>query len=136
MNESTKEEVLRQMSGNRLFLKARGHGQSKWKVSGKIIHIRFCSRPAADGATFGYNINPNTLSSDYEVWICARAEIYYAIPIVVIKRIYSDPGAYVDRWHPEMRVAHVHTGTHHATFSSSSSGLDFTAYFRGVLSVD
>ena len=133
MNESAKESVLRQMSGDRPFSIARGHGQSKWSIAGKIVHMRFCSQPEADGVTFGYNINPNTLSSDYEVWICGRAEVYYLIPIAVVRTIYSDAGAYVDSWHPEMRVAHVHTRTHHATFSNRGSGLDFTAYFRASL---
>jgi hypothetical protein len=133
MNESIKEEVLKQMSGNRPFREARGHGPSKWSIEGKIVHMRFCSKPMPDGATFGYNINPNTLSSDYEVWICGRSEVYYLIPIAVIKKIYADPGAYVDSTHPEMRVAHIHTGTHRATFSTRGSGLDFAAYFRAIL---
>ena len=136
MNERAKEAVLTQISGGRPWRKAYGHGKSKWKIEEKIVHMRFCSSPTTDGATFAYNINPNTLSSDYEVWICGRSDDYYLIPIAVIKRIYADAGAYVDSWHPEMRVAHIHTGSHHATFSSDGVGLDFAAHFRWCLPAD
>lgn len=58
---------------------------------------------------YKFNINPNTLSADYELWICGSAGVWYLVPIDLIGRIYSDPAAYPDHRHPEIRVVSLNT---------------------------
>jgi len=82
---------------------------------------------------FSYNINPNTLTADFEVWICGEADSYYLFPTSVMKSIYEDPDAYVDKTHPEIRVAEVDMATHSLLFGRSGKRLDCSGYFRAVL---
>ena len=133
-NERIKEELLTRIADGRTCHIARGHGPSKWYVGETIVHMRFCSRPkTSDGVTYAYNINPNTLRADYEIWICGEAGVYYCIPTEVMKAIYRNPEGYVDRRHPEIRVAEVDTRTHQALYARGGQHLDFSPYFRATL---
>ena len=131
MNEKSKEEVLFTIANGRGYQIARSKGPSKWIIGGKfIVHLRFRSSPKADGWTYAYNINPNTLSADFEVWICGSSKIYYLIPMHVLEKIYNDPNTYVDYQHPEIRVIDINTTTHSALYGS---GGDFTSYYCSTL---
>lgn len=131
-----KKQVLDRIANGRSWTEAKGVGQAKYRIGSKIIHLRFRSSPKSDGVSYAYNINPNTLSADFEVWICGDAETYYLIPINVIKEIYNDPGAYVDKIHPDLRVADINTHTHRTLHSRLGNSKTFSSYFRGVIPID
>ena len=76
-------------------------GKSKVRIGQKVVHVRFCSEDAAGSTKFKFNINPNTLSADYELWVCGSAKTYYLISVALMLTIYEDPNTYVDRAHPE-----------------------------------
>ncbi len=133
MNEDTKQAVLNQIAAGRQWRKASGRGRSKWFIGDSLIHMRFCSNANYDGTTYAYNINPNTLDSHFEVWICGSPSIYYLIPISVIRTIYDHPNAYVDSWHPEMRVAHINTASHQSAYSRNGHTLDFKPFRNATL---
>src|SRR2546423_11348443 len=92
-------------------------GNSKFKSSGRIIHMRYCSPNGAGNPKYKFNINPNTLSADYEVWICGEVDDYYLVPKNVIAQMYTDSEAYVDMLHPEIRVVSVDTNNDMATYA-------------------
>jgi hypothetical protein len=126
MNQQAKKEVLSSVAGQHA---CKPYGRAKWKVGGNIVHVRFRSDPDLDGVSYFYNINPNTLTANFELWICGDSSKYYLIPIDHIRTIYHNPEAYGDSWHQEMRVAHINTLNHKASFSRDGNTLDFAPYF-------
>ena len=128
--EQIKEQVL-----NRIAKGEDWHpvGKVKWRVGSYIVHLRYRTNPVADGVTYSYNINPNTLTADFEVWICSNAKTYYLIPIEAIKQIYENPNSYVDSHHPEIRVANIDTRTHRCVYARGAQAMDFSDYYQAIL---
>ena len=108
-------------------------GNSKWRVGTDVVHVRFRSSAKSKGTSFAYNINPNTLTADYEVWICGNAQLYYLFPISVMSTIYIDPGTYVDYRHTKIRVAEVDTYSHRQLYGRGGKSMDASPYFQKTL---
>jgi len=54
-------------------------GRAKVRIGKCLVHVRYCSPNAKALKRYKFNINPNTLSADYELWICGSAAIYYLL---------------------------------------------------------
>lgn len=106
-------------------------GKSKFRVGRSVVHVRFCSENARAPEKFKFNINPNTLSADYELWVCGSAQTYYLMPVAFMREIYDNPSTYVDRMHPEIRVVSVDTGAHFVTFATGGVGATLKPYLLG-----
>ena len=78
---------------------------------------------------YKFNINPNTLSADYELWICGSATSYYLMPIELMREIYNNPNTYIDSMHPEIRVVSVDVNSNNATFASGGVGCNLKKFF-------
>lgn len=91
-------------------------GGSKYKLNQNTVHVRFCSVEKGRAAKFKYNINPNTLSADFELWVCGDASTYYLMPVALMQTIYGDSDTYVDHAHPEIRVVSVDTSSHNVNY--------------------
>lgn len=140
MNHEAKEKVIRHIAGSFVATKAQRRGKEKWEIDGRIIvHMRFCTNPHRDGFTYPYNINQNTLRSDFEVWICGDYCRYYFIPIPIIvpipiiEKIYKDPYGFVDKMHSTIRIVNVNTKDHKVNFSRKTEDIDISGYFCGTL---
>lgn len=105
-------------------------GHSKYSISQKTIHIRFCSTDKLGTSHYKFNINPNTLSADYEVWICGSRETYYLLPIEILQEIYIDPDAYIDHHHPNIRIVSVKSDTHTATYARGGKKINLKKYLK------
>lgn len=127
-----KEDVLSRIAQGKQWKKVGEDRKEKWQVGDKIVHVKYRARLLYRGA-YSYGINPNSLEADYEVWICGDTEKYYLIPTNVIKMIYNHPDAYPDNTHREIRVAHVHVGTHKCRYSPNGPIFDFSVYYRATL---
>lgn len=92
-------------------------GGSKYKLERSTVHARFCSKDMGRSTKFKYNINPNTLTADFELWVCGSAATYYLMPVALMQTIYDDPAAYVDRAHPKIRVVSVDTESDTVTYA-------------------
>ena len=131
MTESdAKAEVLKHISDG---LPISFIGKAKWRVGTNVVHVRFRSSPKSKGIIFSYNINPNTLTADYEVWICGNSQVYYLFPKLVMNAVYDDPDAYVDYQHPEIRVAEVDTSSHRLLYGRGSKSMDASPNFQKTL---
>ena len=124
-----KDQVLDRISAGRSRSRL---PKEKWRIGNSVVHVRYRSSPKSK-SVFSYNINPNTLTADFEIWICGEADSYYLFPIAVMKSIYEDPDAYVDKTHPEIRVAEVDMATHRLLFGRGGKELDCATHFRAVL---
>ena len=108
-------------------------GRTKYRKGLHVIHVRFCSTDRFGSPHYKFNINPNTLRADYEVWICGDANTYYLIPIPLMHQIYHTPESYADSHHPEIRVVSVNASTNTATYATGGRTMDITPYLRRTL---
>ena len=122
--DATKSRILQEIAGSRGYVR---QGQARYRIGGTIVHIRYKSK-ASHGTAYPYNINPNTLRADYEVWICGDSDGWYVIPMNVIREIYDDPDTYVDRHHPEIRVVTVNAATHDVMYGAGGKRLNLSPY--------
>ncbi len=111
-------------------------GKTKWRVGTIVVHVRFRSSAKSRGTSFAYNINPNTLTADYEVWICGNAQRYYLFPISVMSAIYIDPDTYVDQRHTKIRIAEVDIYSHRLLYGRGGKSMDASPYFQKTLQIN
>ena len=132
-NTDQKAHVLKLIANGKYCSKAVGCGLAKWRIGKAIVHVRFCSNPGGDGISYAFNINPNTLSSDYELWICGNQDTHYLVPIHLIKKMYQAPDGYVDSTHPTYRIVNINTQTHHVLYAREGQFVDCSLYFGARL---
>lgn len=109
-------------------------GSSKYRLNKNTVHARFCSKDKGRSTKFKYNINPNTLTADFELWVCGAATTYYLMPVALMQTIYDDPDSYVDRVHPEIRVVSVDTSSHKVTYARGGKFKLVGQYFNAQFS--
>lgn len=102
-------------------------GRESYRLRGVSVHARYC---APGPGNYKFNINPNSLRSDYELWICGDEKQWYLIPIHVLREMYGHPGAYPDNHHPEIRVVSVDVLAHRVGYAAPSITLDLSPYFQ------
>jgi hypothetical protein len=125
-----KRVVLQRIAGTSALMPA---GQAKFRVRDTCIHARFCSENYSSPTKYSFNVNPNTLSADYELWICGDPDHYYLMPISLMRQIYDHPSAYVDHRHPKIRVVSVDIEKHCLTYARGGESLDLAPYFQSGL---
>ncbi len=81
MKEQVKSKVLAAVVGN---IHSPKIGIAKFLSDHGIIHVRFCRTDEKSPATYKFNINRNTLSADFELWICGIADHWYLMPMKFI----------------------------------------------------
>src|SRR3990172_11623155 len=101
MNDEIKREVLNKVLSTDDWIYI---GKDKYRFNNVVIHARFCSNNIRAPYKYKFNINPNTLRANYELWICGSPEIYYLLPNSIICEFYNSPNAYVDKRHPEIKI--------------------------------
>jgi hypothetical protein len=105
-------------------------GRSKYKLNQKTVHVRFCTEEKGRSTKFKYNINPNSLSADFELWVCGSASTYYLMPVELMQAIYKDPDTYIDRAHPEIRVVSVDTSSHKVNYARGGKFRSVSPYLN------
>ncbi len=98
-NDHLKHTVLDRIASGKRW---KPNGRSKFMVNEKIVHVRYCRSQRTGSPLYKFNINPNTLSGNYELWICGNADSSYLIPTEIMEKMYQDPEAYIDRHHEEI----------------------------------
>lgn len=126
-SNQVKMQVIRKIAGEKPFHQASNH---KFRVTGFVIHVRFVSAPKNSSNSYTFDVYPNTLTADYEVWICEAENYYYLIPITKLREMY--PYAYGAKKHPEARLMSVDIN-HRCSYSRSRPPEDFSRYFTATL---
>jgi hypothetical protein len=106
---------------------------AKIRIGKNIIHVRFCSTPRRRPTIYRFNINPNTLRADFELWICGDQKTYYLTPTQIIEDIYSDPDAYQDYHNEGIKVVAVYTDSNYVRYARGGKSLNLKPYLRGTL---
>lgn len=131
MKEEIKRTVYTRIGGSQNWVPS---GRAKIRIGKKnIIHVRFCSTHPRRPTKYVFNINPNTLTADFELWICGDQETYYLTPTKIIKDIYSDPDAYQDYHHEGIKVVDVDTDSNYVMYARGGKSLNLKPYLRGKL---
>jgi len=129
-----KEEIKRQMYSR--IADQQGwfpSGRAKIRIGQHIVHVRFCSTNPSSPQKYKFNINPNTLTADYELWICGSEQSYYLVPIDIIKEIYSDPDSYQDYHHEGIKVVYVDNNNDFVTYATGGKSLSLKPFFKTKL---
>jgi len=129
-NNEIKENVLSTISKSSNYVSI---GKSKYRINSKIVHIRYCSTSSSNGLRYKFNINPNTLDADYELWICGDSNTYYLIPTDIMKMIYEDPDTYPDKLYPNIRVVSVDVSKDKIIYGTGGKSLKISDYFKKSL---
>jgi len=108
-------------------------GNAKARIGNAVVHVRYCSRNLSAPGKFKFNINPNTLSADYELWVCGSAVLYYLMPISFMRGIYDNPNTYIDRMHPEIRVVSIDANAHTVIYAAGGVSSSLRAYLCAAL---
>ena len=127
--EEAKAAVLKRLAGARHIVPLPKH---RVKLGDVIVHTRFRSAAKKGGTVWSFNINPNTLTADFELWVCGSKNAYYLIPRERIHEIYNAPNGWTDYAHPEIKVAEVDTRTHACAYRKGP-GIDFGPYYLAHL---
>lgn len=130
MNDIDKMTVLAKIANGAAIVQI---GKAKVRIDSSIVHVRFCSTNISTSGKFKFNINPNTLSADYELWMCGGAAIYYLMPIAFIEAIYKNPDTYIDRTHPKIRVVSVDSNSHIVTYATGGVSRSLQDYLCTTL---
>ncbi len=132
INESyqAKQATLQQIAGNLPIVSA---GKAKVRIGSWLIHFRYCSENQSAPSKYKFNLNPNTLSADFELWICGAPEHFYLMPVSIMREFYRHPEAYVDSYHPNIHIVSVDAEQHRATYARGGTSVDLSQYFRALL---
>lgn len=125
-----KQVTLRQIAGNLPIVAA---GNAKASIGRWLIHMRFCADNQFALGKYKFNINPNTLSADFELWICGTPRHFYLMPVSLMREFYRYPEAYVDRYHPNIHIVSVDAEQHRATYARGGTSANLTQYFCALL---
>ena len=117
--EAVKEKVLRTLGGDRAF---RFNGRATYQVGQIAIHARYYSTDRKRPTFCKFNINPNSLSADYELWICGTAEGYYLLSNSRVSHIYRHLKAHVDHYHPKIENETFTSSERHLSDRMGSNG--------------
>ncbi len=131
-NESyqAKQATLQQIAGNSPIVPA---GNAKVRISSWLIHFRYCSENPSAPGKYKFNINPNTLSADFELWICGVPQHFYLMPVSIIREFYRHPEAYVDSYHPNIHIVGLDAEQHRVTYARGGISENLSQYFRALL---
>jgi hypothetical protein len=128
--EEIKREVLDKISAGQGWSWA---GKARVKIGHITIHVRYCSADGKQSPHYKFNVNPNSLRADYELWICGSPEVWYLVPIDVINRMYSDPAAYPDYRHPDIRVVSLNKSTNSVTYAAGGRSAELSEFLGRTL---
>jgi hypothetical protein len=124
--EQIKEAVFRSIAPGETPCRV-GREREMYRIRGRKVHARYSAR------NYKFNLNPNTLRADFELWICGSCEHWYLIPIDVIRYMYEQPAAYRDNTHTEIRFVAVDGSAHRVEYAASRLSLSLAPYFRATL---
>ena len=125
-----KRAALQQIAGDSPIVFV---GNAKAHIGSHIVHFRYCSENRTAPGKYKFNINPNTLSADLELWICGAPQHFYLMPISIIRGFYGHPEAYIDSYHPNIRIISVDAEQHRVTYARGGISADLSQYFRASL---
>lgn len=129
-SNQAKRATLQQVAGNSPIASA---GKAKVSIGRWLVHIRYCSGNQFAPGKYKFNINPNTLSADFELWICGASQHFYLMPVSLMREFYRHPAAYIDSYHPNIHIVSVDAEQHKVTYARGGTSANLSRYFCALL---
>lgn len=125
--DELKRWVLTQAGEGRV---AKFVGKATFELLGKRIHVR--QTWTVTRMNWPFNINPNTLEADYELWILGWS-LWYLIPIAAIRFMYEAPSAYRNSDNQEIVTVSLNEEREECRFATEEPPLKLSAYRHATL---
>lgn len=125
--DELKRWVLSQVGLGRI---AKFTGKATFELLGKRIHVR--QTWTVTRMNWPFNINPNTLEADYELWILGWS-LWYVIPAKAIRYMYDAPTAYRNSDNPEIVTVSLNEELEECRFARDEPPLDLSPYRHATL---
>lgn len=118
---------MRKIAGGRASKKV---SKVTYEVEGKLFHIKVRTGQLRK---YPFNINDAVLAADYEVYVCGTDDLYYMVPVELIKRMHSDPSAMPDHTHPGLTVVDIHPDDERVVYGTGGKSLSISKYKNATL---
>lgn len=105
-------------------------GKVTYEIQGQRYHIKMVT---GNKDKYPFNINKTVLASDYEVYICGSSDVYYVIPIDVIRMMHEDPSAMPDNTHPGYTIIDVHPDKNSINYGTHGKSVNIKPYRNATL---
>ena len=80
-----------------------------------------------------FNINDSLLAADYEVYVCGSHNLYYMVPVELIRQMHTDPSAMPDHTHPGYTIVDVHPTKDEIIFGKGGKSLSIVKHRNATL---
>ncbi len=117
-----RDEVLKKLAKGKPFARL---SQVTYDIDGNKFHIKAKTGHSDD---YPFNINNKVLEADYEVYVCGNSDLFYAIPIDIIKKMHSDADAMPDNRHPGYTIVHVRPNEDKIKYAAPSKSVNIKLY--------
>lgn len=117
-----REQVIRLIAGSHTSSKI---GQVMYRLGPFKIHAKVKS---GNLVKYPFNINDTVLSADYEVLICGSHELYYVLPIQVVRTMHDDLKAMPDKRNPGYTIYDVVPSSNQVVYGTGGKSMNVSKY--------
>lgn len=100
-------------------------GRVSYDIAGKIFHIKVVTGKKKN---YPFNINKTVLKADYEVYVCGTSELFFVIPISIVKKMHEDPNAMPDYRNKDYTVVVVKPLENKITYATKGKAINIGIY--------
>jgi hypothetical protein len=117
-----RDAVLQKISHGKKYSKS---GSVTFSIENKHYHIKV---KTGHLKKYPFNINPTVLEADFEVYVCGDDNLYYVIPMTLIKEMHTDPFAMPDHRYDGYTVVDVHPHENIIKYGTGGKYLNIEKY--------
>ncbi len=117
-----RDAVLKKISQGKEYLR---FGGVTFIIDNRKYHIKV---KTGQLKKYPFNINPTVLEADFEVYVCGNDNLYYLIPITLIKEMHTDPSAMPDHRYSGYTVIDVHPGKNIIKYGTGGKFINIGKY--------
>jgi len=126
--EKIKRWVLSEVFGSESFKPV---GIATYGHEGIRVHVRHTW--ATVRCRFWFDVNPNTVKADYELWICGMPSLWYLVPVSALVFMQGSPTAYRNTAREATTEVTVNEIEDTCRFARNEKPLDVSAFRHGTL---
>jgi hypothetical protein len=120
-----RESALQKIASGRVYLKIE---KVTYEIEGKRFHIKV---KTGNLKKYPFNINDTVLAADYEVYVCGTQDLYYVVPVELIKQMHTEPSAMPDNTHPGLTIIDIYPAEDIIIYGTGGKSLSIVK-FRNI----
>jgi hypothetical protein len=107
-------------------------GGVSYDIAGKTFHIKVVT---GKKKKYPFNINDTVLKADYEVYVCGTSDLFFVVPISIVKMMHEDPNSMPDYTYPGYTVVDVHPMENKIIYGTKGKAIDIGMYRNATLKI-